>query len=408
MTSPDTVSDLPTGMQLTALDEIYRERPHIYLDALRDRDPVHRDDVLDRYVLTREADVAALMRDRSLSLDPANAPPGSFGALVLGSTGGDKSMLVLDDPDHKRLRGLVSKAFNLRSIEALRPRIAAVAERLVAALPEGKPFDIIGGLAAQLPLVMIAEMLGVDPADSADFYRWSHGAEQGFNPAKTPEQDAKLRANDAALSAYLRRAVEARRADRRDDLISAMVTAEEDGDRMTTAEIVTMCKLLLIAGNVTTTDLIGNAVLALLENPRELAWLRTHPDRIGDAVEEVLRYDPPVTQTVRIALAPVSVGGTTVGAGASIMPSLLAAGRDPACHADPHAFHIDRPHHTHHAFGGGAHFCLGAPLAKVEAQVALVTLLARFKVLELDNRPRTRKAAPSFNGFDELWVTGRT
>jgi cytochrome P450 len=147
--------------------------------------------------------------------------------------------------------------------------------------------------------------------------------------------------------------------------------------------------------------------LALLENPDELAWLRAHPDRIADAVEEVLRYDPPVTQALRIPLAPVTVGSVPVATGASIMPSLLAAGHDPACHADPHVFRIDRPHHTHHAFGGGAHFCLGAPLAKAEAQIALTALLARFPVLDLDSRPRARKLAPSFNGFDQLWVIGR-
>jgi cytochrome P450 len=406
MAAPE-LEPVPTGMQLTALDDVYRERPHRYLDVLRDREPVHHDAVLDRFVLTREADISALFKDRSLSLDPANAAPGSFGAMVLGATGADKSMLILDDPDHKRLRGLVSQAFNLRSIDALRPHIATIADELVSALPDGEPFDLIAALAAPLPLIVIAEMLGVDPADRGDFHRWSHGSEQAFNPVKTPEQIDALRSNDLALSAYLLRVVEARRSDRRHDLISAMITAEEDGDRMTTAEIVTMCKLLLIAGNVTTTDLVGNGVLALLQNPQQLAWLRAHPERMADAVEEVLRYDPPVTQAMRIAPAGMTIAGVAVAPGGSVMPSLLAAGHDPAVHDDPHAFRIDRLHHDHHAFGGGAPFCLGAPLAKAEAAIALAALLARFAELELVDRPRARKVAPAFNGFDALWVIGR-
>lgn len=402
---------LPTGIQLSSLDETYRERPHPWLDALRVRDPAHRDAVLGRQFLTREADIARILKDRSLSVEVRNADPDSYLVKIFMAESEERprapSILSMDDPDHARLRGLVTQAFNLRSIEALRPRIRETAETLLDALPADGEFDLIEGFAAPLPQLVIAEMLGIDTADRPQFNAWSRNLDQVFNPVKTPEQRAVLRENGEALSAYLAAAVEARRAERRGDLISAMIAAEEDGDRMTTAEIVTMCELLLVAGNLTTTDLIGNAVATLLEHPGELAKLRANPGLMGQAVEEVLRYDPPVTQTGRIATAPMEVSGTMVTKGTSMTLSILAANHDPAVHDDPHAFRIERKSHAHHAFGGGIHTCLGAPLARAEAQEGLAALLARYPVLEFADRPRPRKAAPAFSGFGALWLKGR-
>ena len=397
---------LPTGIQLSSLDETYRERPHPWLDALRARDPAHHDAMLGRQFLTREADIARILKDRSLSVEIQNADPDSYLVKIFVAESQDRprapSILSMDDPDHARLRGLVTQAFNLRSIEALRPRIRATAEALLDALPADGEFDLIEGFAAPLPQLVIAEMLGIDTADRPQFSAWSRSLDQVFNPVKTPEQRAVLRENGDALTAYLQRAVETRRGERRGDLISAMIAAEEDGDRMTTAEIVTMCELLLVAGN-----LIGNAVATLLEHPAELAKLRADPGLMGKAVEEVLRYDPPVTQTGRIATAPMEVSGTLVTKGTSMTLSILAANHDPALHDDPHSFRIERRSHAHHAFGGGIHHCLGAPLARAEAQEGLAALLARYPVLEFADRPRPRKAAPAFSGFGALWLKGR-
>ena len=404
----DNGSTVPTGLELTVFDAIYRERPHERYDVLRRAEPVHHDKVLNRVVLTRASDVAALLKDRSLSNDSAKAAPGSLAAMVRGdgSEANEPSMLQLDDPDHKRLRGLVTKAFNARAIDSMRPHIAEIAERLLDAAAEKGEFDLIADFASPLPIIVIAEMLGVDPADQADFRRWSQGTGQAFNPVKTPEIAAALKANNDALSAYFLRAVEDRRARGGDDLISAMVAAEADGDRLTTREIVTMCNLLLVAGNLTTTDLIGNGVLALLRNSAEMAKLRAQPALAAAAVEETLRLDPPVTQTLRTSVEGMTIDGVTVPPGGSVMPMLMAASLDPALHADPLKFDIERADKTHFAFGGGAHFCLGAPLAKAEAEIAIERLLARFPTLALAGRPIERNAFPAFNGVTELWVRG--
>jgi cytochrome P450 len=397
---------LPTGLQLTVMDDVFRETPHRHLDVLRTRDPVHQDKQLNRLVLTRAVDVADVLKDRSHSVDRNSAAPGSFAAMVLAQSdlGETPSMLFLDDPKHKRLRSLVTQAFNARAVEAIRPHIAEIADSLLDALEGKVEFDLIEAYASPLPVIVIAEMLGVDPADRAQFRRWSKGTAQSFNPVKTPEMVAALKANAEALSAYFQRAIDDRRENPRADLISAMLAAELDGDRLSDAEIVVMCNLLLVAGNVTTTDLIGNAVNALLSNPAQLAKIKADPTRLLDAVEETLRFDPPVSQALRTVTTDREVAGVALTAGSSVMPMLIAAGHDPALHADPHNFDLDRTDKSHFAFGGGAHFCLGAPLAKAEAEIAIARLFARYPDLARAGAPGPRNMAPAFNGFSALRV----
>ena len=184
-----------------------------------------------------------------------------------------------------------------------------------------------------------------------------------------------------------------------------LVDAEEAGDRLSAREIVITCRLLLVAGNLTTTDLIGNGVLALLRHPDQLAKLCARPELMPNAVEEMLRYDPPVAQAGRFALKPLQVGGEEVQAGQAMICSLLAAGHDPGWHSDPHRFDIERADTTHLAFGGGAHYCLGAPLARAEAQIAIAALFERFPRLRLDPQHAIEhKRAPVFNGLEALWV----
>ena len=294
----------PTGLEMTVLDETFRNRPHERFDALRAADPVHHDTMLGRVLLTRAADVAAVLKDRTLSVDQRNAAPDSIVQRLFNEQDRDapRSMLVLDDPDHGRLRRLVTHAFNVRAIEAMKPEVARIADELLDAVAGEAEFDIIESYASPLPIIVIAEMLGVDRADRGDFRRWSKGLANVFSPMRTPELLAQLKANGDELTAYFERAVADRRARPRDDLISAMVAVEEAGDRLTSTEIVTMCNLLLIAGNLTTTDLIGNCVLALLQHPGELAKVLANPARIPDAIEETLRRDPPVVQSARIPL----------------------------------------------------------------------------------------------------------
>jgi cytochrome P450 len=399
---------LPTGLQLTALDPVFREHPHDYLDRLRAEDPVHRDSALRRLFLTRFEDVRAVLSNRSLSVDPRKAPDASRRHATLGDLPPEvfqPSMLRLDDPDHKRLRGLVSQAFNQRSVDAWRPRIRAIAEALLDALADREWFDVIAEFAAPLPIVVIAEMLGVDPGDMPQFRRWSDARSHLFNPGRTPQQAEALAVTGRELNDYFARVVEARRRRRGADLISMLVAAEEAGDRLSAREIVTTCNLLLVAGNLTTTDLIGNGILALLRHPDQLAKLCAHAELVPNAVEEMLRYDPPAVQASRFTLDSLEIGGREVQAGQAITCSLLAAGHDPARHCNPHRFDIERADTTHLAFGGGAHYCLGAPLARVEAQIAIAALFERFPGLCLDPQHLVEhKRAPVFNGLEALWV----
>jgi cytochrome P450 len=400
---------LPTGLQLTAIDPVFRERPHEYLDRLRTEDPVHCDAELGRLLLTRFEDARAVVSNRSLSVDPRKAPPGSYLRRILMANESieafEPSMLSLDDPDHKRIRGLVSQAFNQRAVDAFRPRIRAIADALLNALTGRDSFDVIAEYAAPLPTIVIAEMLGVDPGEFAQFKRWSDARSQIFNTARTPEQSAELAAARQGLDDYFARAVDERRRQRSNDLVSALVSAEESDDRLSQREIVITCDLLLIAGNLTTTDLIGNGVLALLSHPDQLAKLRARPELVSNAVEEILRYDPPVVQTTRVALESREIGGTQVHAGEVMTVSLLAAGRDPVRHSNPHRSDVERADTSHFAFGGGAHFCLGAPLARAEAQIAIPLLFERFPGLHLDPpRAIEHKCTPVFNGLTALWV----
>jgi cytochrome P450 len=397
---------LPTGLQMSVLDETFRNCPHQRFDVLRARDPVHHDTLLGRVLLTRAADVAGVLKDRSLSVDGRNCAPGTIVARLATERDRDapRSMLVLDDPDHARLRSLVSRAFTPRAIEAMRPEVARVADELLEAVAGAERFDLIEDYASPLPIIVIAAMLGVDPADRADFRRWSKGLANIFTPIRPPEVIAELDAHANELTAYFERAVAERRARPRDDLISGLIAAEEAGDRLTTTEIVTMCNLLLLAGNLTTTDLIGNTVLALLEHPDERAKVEARPELVAEAIEETLRRDPPVMQVLRVPLEDREIAGCPVPAGAALTPFLMAAGQDPALHDDPLAFKVERADKTHFAFGGGVHFCLGAPLARAEAQIAIGRLLVRMPGLRLAGEPVERNMSAAFNGLKALWV----
>ncbi len=399
---------VPTGLQLTVFDAVFRNSPQQYFDVLRALDPVHQDRLLGRVALTRAADVAAVLKDRSLSVDARNANPDSIVQKFMTEQDRDapRSMLVLDDPAHGRLRRLVSHAFNGRAIEAMKPEVTRIADILLDAVADKQCFDLIEDFASPLPIIVIAEMLGVDPADRGEFRRWSKGLANVFSPLRTPELLAGLKANSDELSAYFARVIAERRASPRADLISAMLAAEDAGDRLSGEEIVTMCILLLLAGNLTTTDLIGNTVLALLSHPEQRAKLLARPELIADAVEETLRRDPPVMQSLRIPTQDREIGGVAVAAGSAVTTFLMAAGTDPALHDDPLAYDIERADKTHFAFGGGVHFCLGAPLARAEAQIAVARLLARFPQLSLTGAPIERNMSAAFNGIKELWAKG--
>jgi hypothetical protein len=396
--------DLPQGIELTPLDERFRADPYPVLARLRAVAPVHEDTQLRRFVYTRHDDVYEILRDRDFWSDPRKANPGTFTREFLGSNEDEEpSMLLMDEPGHRRLRSLVSGSFTPAAVERWRPRIRAVVARVLDGI-RGEEFDLIAEFAGPVPTVVIAEMLGIDPARHGDFKTWSdQSVTVGFNPFATAEERAVAEAARASLEAFFREEIGARRAHPGDDLISDMLRAESDGERLTEREMVRQCNLLLVAGNVTTTDLIGNGVKALLDHPDQLARLRERPDLIRNAVEEMLRFDSPVVNSGRIANRDIDIGGCPVHRGESLSTSLAAANRDPAVYPHPDRFDIERADTHHQSFGGGRHLCLGAHLARAEAQEAILGLITRFPGLRHGSGLR-HHAIPSFRGMASFMV----
>ena len=314
------------------------------------------------------------------------------------------NILFLDPPDHTRLRGLVTKAFTPRAVEHMRPRIQEIVDELLDAVAGQDSFDLMDAFAMPLPTIVIAEMLGVDAADQADFKHWSDEGILRFNPMITEEESARADAAGLAMQEYLARAVAERREAPRNDLISSMIAVEESGDQLTSEEIVTMTSLLLAAGNVTTTDLLGNGVLALLQHPTELQKLRDDPSLIKNAVEEVLRYDSPVVHTARVTLSDAEIEGCPIKKGDSILTFLASANRDPAVYPNPNKFDISREDTRHHAFGGGIHYCLGAPLARLEAEIGIGALVQHFPTMQLADEPLEWRRLSAFRGLIRLQV----
>lgn len=398
--------DLPTGYMLSAMNPVYRETPWVTVDRLRAAEPVHHDRQLGRYFVTGGREVERLVKDRDLVVDPARANEGTFTKTLYGANSKELSLLMLDDPDHARQRRLVLKAFNKRSVDALMPRIEAIARDLADDIAaEDGAFDFVALFGSPLPTTVMAELLGIDAADRKDFRRWSLGCMQALNPFRTAEQTELYEQGTATLAEYLTREVEKRRGGDGDDLISGLARAEEQGDTLTTTDIVLLIRLLLIAGNSTTTDMIGSGVVKLLQNPDQLAKLKGDPGLIDNALNEVLRVEPPVAQCLRTAPQDMEVNGQCIAKGETIHLSLFGAHYDPALNADPQRFDIGREEVTHFAFGGGAHYCLGAQLGLAQGRIVLPMLFDRFPDLAFSpDHPLAHKVAPAFNGYGEIWL----
>lgn len=403
---------LPTLFELTPLNEAFRVDPHGLLDDLRSRCPAHADPVSGSLVLTRYADVRSVVNNRELWRDPVRAEESAvLQRRLIAETDLSKprtsttSILMLDDPDHARVRQPLSQALYAR-VAKFKPEVERIVDEALDRFPAKGEVDLMAAFCVPIPIDVIASILGVDHDRLADFREWSEGVIQGLNPLRTPEQTAQMQAAGDALSAYFTEAMEVRRKAPRDDLISDMVQLQAAGAPLSDDELRINLTALLVGGNLTTTDLIGNAVRLLLLNPGELAKLKADPSIINAVVEETLRYEPPVDITGRIASGDLDVGGCPMHAGQAITVSLRGANRDPEVFEDPHRFDVSRKHKPHVAFGGGSHICIGAPLARLEAQVALVRLFARFPDLQLvdpDATPAWR-TLPFFRGMERLLV----
>ena len=307
----------------------------------------------------------------------------------------DVVMLFLDPPEHTRLRSLVSKAFTPKMVERLRARIQRIVdERLDAVVARGDGrMDVVTDLAYPLPVVIICELLGIPPEDHATFQAWSSELAASIDPDPliTPEQQVRINAAGEAFLEYFAALIERRRRSLSDDLLSALIEAEEGGDRLSEEELLGTALFLLIAGHETTVNLIGNGALALLRNRDQLERLRDNPTLDHHAVEELLRFDSPVQLTQRITLDEYQVGDVTIPKGQNLVPLLGAANHDPAEFAEPDRLDLGRKNANRHlAFGGGHHFCLGAALARLEGEVAIPSLVRRFRNLELAGSPERR------------------
>jgi cytochrome P450 len=347
------------------------------------------------WVLTRHEDVHAVLRDSSFSVDRSRAAVvqenlDRVPQALLAEGGGLRSMLLLDPPDHTRLRGLVNKAFTPKRVAALRPRIEAIVAELLDAVEGEGGMDLIGAFAAPLPAIVIAELLGVPSEDHERFKTWSSDLVNAAGLSLAGPGEGFEAALERIL-AYLREIIAQRRRDPGDDLLSAMIEAQEDRDALTDEELLANSNLLLVAGHETTTNLIGNGLLALLRHRDQLDRLRAEPALLEPAVEELLRFDSPVQATVRVATADVELGGQRIEAGAIVACGIGAANRDPDAFPEPDRLDVARADNHHLSFGFGAHFCLGAPLARLEAKVAFEALLERFPELSLgEEEPRWR------------------
>jgi hypothetical protein len=292
-------------------------------------------------------------------------------------------MLGSDPPQHSRLRRLVSRDFTPRRIRELEPRIREIAKDLLDKVEAKGSFDVIADLANVLPVTVIAEMLGVPPEFNAKFKHWSDTIIGGDNNVPgAPQPPETIHAIDE-LGDYFTAEIEKRRANPGPDLVSALVAAHDEGEVMSAADLLSFVTLLLVAGNETTTNLIGNGMLALGRHPDQFDALKRNPSMLPRAIEEMLRYDGPVQSTVRFTKEPVQLGGTEIPAGAFAMMIVAAADRDPAQFKNPDRFDIRRDPNEHVAFGEGIHFCIGAPLARMEARIAFEAMLERFPRLRL-------------------------
>jgi pimeloyl-[acyl-carrier protein] synthase len=384
----------------------FHSNPYPFYRALREEDPVHLSP-LGFWVCTRYDDAVMILRDPRFGREGmAKLMEARLG--LTQDTSRARDMLFQDPPDHTRLRALVSRAFTPRVVEVMRPHIQEIVDGLLDRVDGARAMDVIEDLAYPLPVTVICEMLGVPAADQDIFKTWSTDIARSLDAAILPaDSDAIPRGRDArlGLADYFRSLIATRRKDPKPDLLSALIAAEEEGNKLSEGELVSTCMLLLIAGHETTVNLIGNGLLALLQHPDQLRALRDDPELIQTGVEELLRFDGPVQRTGRMTTAEVEIGDKRIPRDSVVVSVIGAANRDPKQFADPDRLDVSRKDNRHIAFGFGIHFCLGAPLARLEGQIALGTLLRRMPKLALVSDVPEWRESSTLRGLKSLPVT---
>ena len=384
----DTATEIPV---FNPLDPAFIANPYPFYHRLRAAAPVWKSP-LGMWVVTRHEDAAIVLRDRRFGKDYDALITKRYGADALAEPARASMrnmMLVQDPPDHTRLRGLVTKAFTARRVESMRAQIAAVVDQLLDRVAPQGGMDLIQDFAHRLPIIVICDMLGIPEADRARFFEGARVNGRLLDPVPmTREEMDAANANTEATNEYFESLFALRRRDPRDDLTTLLVQAEEAGDRLTVDELAANVSLLFAAGHETTANLLGNGLLALHRNPDQWETLRENPSVIPNAIEELLRYDSSVQLTGRMTLEPVELGGMAIPAGESVACLLGAANRDPAVYTDPDRLDVRRPDVKPMSFGGGIHFCLGAQLTRLEAELAFAGLINRFPDMQLPDRDK--------------------
>lgn len=392
------------------LPEVHAD-PYPTYHRLRSLEPIHRS-FLGAWILTRYADVKAVLRDPRFSVDKLAGhlkDKGSYlkqqrdlNTVALFTS---KWLIFLEPPDHTRLRKLVSKAFSPGVVERLRPYIQDIVDELIDKVQDKRGMDIISDLASPLPVTVIAKMLGVPESDRSALHQWSNDLSRILDPLLPLETYEHLNQVVVEFTEYFRGLFAERRKRPKEDLISALIAAREQGDKLSEDELLSTCMLLFFAGEETTVDTIGNGILALLRHPDQMEKLKREPAIIQTAVEELLRYDSPVQHTQRIATENVEIGGKTIEAGDKVVVCLGAANRDPAQFSDPDRLDLTRRENCHLAFADGIHSCLGAALARLNSQIAINTLVQRLPDIKLQKDTLEWRKNIVIRGLKALPVT---
>ncbi len=408
MTSSSRTPRKPTLSLYQLLDPEVLANPYPLYARLREEAPVYWDPYLHAWVVTRYADVVTVLHHYSANRTPT---PEQFAALGLAELGPVsqmmvKQMLFMDAPDHTRLRSLASTAFTPARVEVLREHIREIVGSLLDPLVTAGRMDLIADLAAPLPAIVTAEMLGVPTEDSDRLKAWSADfAEVLGNFQHNPDRASRTLKCVEEMTDYFRAAIQGMKTEPREGLINALMTAEINGDRLTEEEIIANSIVTMVGGQETTTNLIGNGVLALLRNPDQLEILKSNLSLIPSAVEELLRYESPSQHTARLAPQDMELGGHQIRKGQAVIAVMGAANRDPERFPDPDRLDITRSDNRHLAFGWASHFCFGAPLARIEGQLALEAVVRRLPDLALAPGSLTWRDNLGLRGLTSLPVT---
>ena len=352
--------------------------------------PIFRAEDTGQWILTRHADVRSVLKS---SVD--------YSSRAMGEQGTALPLLTDDPPKHTQLRALVDRAFTMRMLKLMEDWVEQLATEMVGNLPAGEPVDIVQALTIPLPVAVISRMMGIPAERTDDFKRWSDALTGTLAGASMEDRQQEI----LEMAAFFQDMIPTRRSAPGDDLISSVANAEIDGERLTDQEIVGFCILLLIAGNETTTNLLGNLFNIATDRPDLWSALAADSKLIDAAIEETLRFDAPVQFLMRKATRPMHYHGQDVAAGENVTVVMAAANRDPDVYERPDEFRLDRKKNHHHTFGFGIHFCIGAPLARMEARMVLRALTERFAKVERAPGENERVASPLLRGFHHLWLT---